>query len=77
MPPGFAHAYYVLSDEAIFQYKCTEIYHPEDEYGINWNDPDIGIEWGDGDKFVSEKDKQLPNLNELDKALLPTYNSNK
>ena len=76
LPPGFAHAFYVLSDKAIFQYKCTDFYHPEDEYGINWNDPDIGIEWGDGDKFVSEKDKQLPNLSELDKALLPTYNSN-
>ena len=43
--PGFAHGFLVLSDEAIFAYKCTDFYHPEDEGGIMWNDPAIGIDW--------------------------------
>ncbi len=73
VPPGFAHGYYVLSDTALFQYKCTDIYHPEDEYGIAWDDPDIRIFWGDGDKFVSAKDEQLSNLKDMDDALLPQY----
>jgi len=45
IPPGFAHGFLVVSDTAEFAYKCTEYYHPEDEYGILWNDSDIGIEW--------------------------------
>ncbi len=43
--PGFAHGYFVLSDEAEFCYKVTDFYHPGDEGGIAWNDPDVGIEW--------------------------------
>lgn len=43
--PGFAHGFIVLSDVAEFCYKCTDFYHPEDEGGIAWNDPSIGIEW--------------------------------
>lgn len=73
VPPGFAHGYYVLSETALFQYKCTDIYHPEDEYGIKWDDPDIGISWGDGDKFVSSKDARLSTLKDMDEALLPQY----
>lgn len=42
---GFAHGFLVLSDEAEFCYKCTDFYHPGDEGGLAWNDPDIGIEW--------------------------------
>lgn len=45
IPEGFAHGFLVLSDEAEFTYKCTDFYHPEDEGGIIWNDPDIGVEW--------------------------------
>ena len=45
IPQGFAHGFLVLSDEAEFCYKCTDLYHPEDEGGIAWNDPAIGIEW--------------------------------
>ncbi len=71
IPPGFAHGYFVISDSAIFQYKCTEIYHPEDEYGIHWDDTDIGIAWGNGDKLVSEKDKILSNLKDINSKLLP------
>ena len=43
--PGFAHGFLVLSDEAEFCYKCTDFYHPDDEGGIAWNDPSIGIVW--------------------------------
>lgn len=65
VPPGFAHGFLVLSDEAEFAYKCTEFYHPEDESGIIWNDPSIGIEWpleGIGEIVLSEKDKKLGTL---------------
>ena len=73
VPPGFAHGYYVLTDFALFQYKCTDIYHPEDEYGIIWNDPNINISWGDGDKLISEKDTKLPNLMDINNVSLPKY----
>ena len=45
VPAGFAHGFLVLSDTAEFCYKCTDFYHPEDEGGLAWNDPEIGIEW--------------------------------
>ena len=45
IPEGFAHGFLVLSDEAEFCYKCTDFYHPNDEGGMAWNDPEIGIEW--------------------------------
>ena len=47
IPVGFAHGFLVLSEEAVFAYKCTEFYHPEDEDGIRWDDPTIGIQWPD------------------------------
>lgn len=47
IPEGFAHGFLVLSDEAKFCYKATDFYHPNDEGGIAWNDPDIGIAWQD------------------------------
>ncbi len=45
VPKGFAHGYLVLSDKAEICYKCDDFYHPEDEGGIAWNDPDVGIKW--------------------------------
>jgi dTDP-4-dehydrorhamnose 3,5-epimerase len=45
VPEGFAHGFLVLTDIAEFCYKCTDFYHPNDECGLAWNDPDIGIEW--------------------------------
>ena len=65
IPKGFAHGFAVISDEAIFSYKCDELYHPEDEDGIIWNDPDINIQWPDvGEIILSEKDKTYKTLRE-------------
>lgn len=61
IPRGFAHGFVVLSDTATFCYKCDELYHPEDEGGIMWNDPDVGIKWPNvGEVLLSEKDKKHP-----------------
>ena len=58
IPRGFAHGFVVLSDTAIFAYKCDDVYHPNDEGGIMWNDPDIGVQWPfEGEPLLSEKDK--------------------
>ena len=66
IPRGFAHGFIVLSDVATFCYKCDELYHPEDEGGIMWNDPEIGIIWPfDGEILLSEKDKLHPMLKDL------------
>ncbi len=62
VPPGFAHGFCVLSDEADFVYKCTDYYHPESERGIAWNDPDIGIPWPITDVSLSRKDTGNPRL---------------
>ena len=59
IPEGFAHGFLVLSDHAIFNYKCTDFYCPEGEGGVLWNDPDIGIEWpldGIDNIILSEKE---------------------
>ncbi len=65
IPRGFAHGFLVLSEYAEFSYKCDELYHPEDEGGIMWNDATIGIEWPEiGEIILSEKDKVHPSLEE-------------
>ena len=71
IPEGFAHGYVVLSKTAIFQYKCTEIYHAEDEYGLLWNDKDLNIKWPVKNPILSQKDKNLPTLQSIDKKHLP------
>ena len=68
VPEGFAHGFLVLSDEAVFNYKCTNLYAPEYDGGLLWNDPDVGIEWpleGIDEIILSEKDKKQKNLKEL------------
>ena len=64
IPKGFAHGFAVLSDEALFEYKCDEFYHPEAECGIAWNDPNIGIDWRlpKEDIILSKKDQEYKNL---------------
>ena len=67
IPRGFAHGFVVLSETATFTYKCDELYHPEDEGGIMWNDPDVGIQWPDcGEILLSEKDKKHPSLKDAE-----------
>lgn len=78
IPEGFAHGFLVLSDEAIFNYKCTNLYSPEYEGGIMWNDPAINIEWpmeGIDNILLSEKDKNNPRLKEIDLSQYPEYNN--
>lgn len=69
IPEGFAHGFLVLSDEAVFTYKCTNFYTPDAEGGLMWNDPDVAIEWpldGIDNIILSEKDKVHKTLKELD-----------
>ena len=64
IPRGFAHGFVVLSDEAVFQYKCDNLYAPQEEGAIAWNDPVVGIKWGipADEVILSEKDKAHPLL---------------
>ena len=67
IPRGFAHGFLVISPEAIFTYKVDNIYAPQSEEGIIYNDPQIGIKWRipEADILLSEKDKKLPELNSI------------
>ncbi len=64
IPEGFAHGFLVLSKEAEFTYKCTDFYDSNDEGGILWNDPEIGINWPINDIILSDKDKKWKTLKE-------------
>ncbi|KPG98513.1 dTDP-4-dehydrorhamnose 3,5-epimerase [Pseudomonas sp. RIT-PI-q] len=65
IPPGYAHGFCVLSDIADFQYKCTDLYYPEEEGGLIWNDPDVNIPWPVETPKLSEKDLRNPSLRAL------------
>tara|TARA_Y100000022_G_scaffold196449_1_gene203461 strand:- start:535 stop:1077 length:543 start_codon:yes stop_codon:yes gene_type:complete len=69
IPEGFAHGYLVLEKNTIVQYKCTNFYNPNSEYGIRWDDSDININWGVDSPFLSQKDSNLPFLK--DQKMLP------
>jgi dTDP-4-dehydrorhamnose 3,5-epimerase len=58
IPPGFAHGFCVLSDIAEFAYKCTDVYHPESEHTILWNDQQLAIDWPVSDPLLSENDRR-------------------
>lgn len=65
---GFAHGFLVLTEEAEFAYKCTDFYHPEDEGGLQWDDPEIGIDWPITEEMnliISEKDKKWTGIKNL------------
>ncbi len=71
IPKNFAHGFLVLSDYAEFAYKCTDFYHPNDEGGLIWNDPDIGVEWPisqDMELILSDKDRKWPQFKEYKKG---------
>jgi dTDP-4-dehydrorhamnose 3,5-epimerase len=74
IPPGFAHGFVVLSETAIFSYKCTGYYAPAHEAGILWSDPAIGIDWRVpcSDVSVSEKDSRQPLFGGFDGLVLPS-----
>ena len=71
IPKNFAHGFVVLSDYAEFAYKCTDFYHPDDEGGIIWNDPDIGIDWpveDESELIFSDKDQKWPQFKHYKKG---------
>lgn len=67
IPKGFAHGFSVLSEEAVFQYKCDDYYAPETEGAVIWNDPDLAIDWRIPEDriLLSEKDRRHPELKDL------------
>jgi dTDP-4-dehydrorhamnose 3,5-epimerase len=74
IPPGFAHGFCALSEAADFVYKCTDVYVADDDRGVLWSDPSIGIEWPLTSPLLSDKDQRLPPLSET-RTDLPEYES--
>lgn len=68
IPKGFAHGFAVLSETAVFEYKCDEFYHPESEAGVSIMDPSLGIDWRTplAEAILSEKDMHLPLLRDIE-----------
>lgn len=73
VPEGFAHGFCVVSETALYAYKCTDVYDPAAEVCVRWNDPDIGIEWPADEPLLSPKDAAAPRLGDIDPARLPRY----
>lgn len=65
IPAGFAHGFIALEDDAIFSYKCTNVYSQDHDRGVLWNDPMIGVDWGVSNPIVSEKDRAHPLLADI------------
>ncbi len=72
VPPGFVHGFCVLSESAQVEYKCTDFYDQDDEYGIIWNDPDIALDWPIDEPLLSDRDRAAPTLREIEDRL-PVY----
>ena len=70
IPEGFAHGFSVLSDIAIFEYKCTNVYNKDFEHSILYNDSELMIDWKIEDPIVSEKDKQAKTISEIEKHFI-------
>ena len=70
LPPGFAHGFLVLSESAMFHYKCTDFYSPKDEMTIRWDDPDIAIKWPNNQPTLSEKDAKGQRLRDVPRERL-------
>jgi dTDP-4-dehydrorhamnose 3,5-epimerase len=73
VPEGFAHGFCVTSETALFAYKCTDFYRPDLEFSIQWNDPEIGIDWPVTDPQLSEKDRQAQPLAEFARDSLAVW----
>jgi dTDP-4-dehydrorhamnose 3,5-epimerase len=65
VPAGFAHGFLVLSETAVFSYKCTEYYHRPSERSLRWNDPRLGIEWPITDVIMADRDREAPTLDAI------------
>jgi dTDP-4-dehydrorhamnose 3,5-epimerase len=65
IPPGFAHGFCVLSDEALFNYKCSEFYSPQDERGLAWTDRELNLPWPTHKPLLSTKDQTYPQLKDI------------
>ena len=76
VPEGFAHGFLVLSDVVDFQYKCSDFYTPGDEYGIRWDDPEIGISWPiEMEPVLAGKDLEAPCLADVLDVNLPEFSA--
>lgn len=73
VPESFAHGFCVLSETALFGYKCAEYYHPESELSIAWDDPDIGISWPLDAPVLSDKDRKAPRISDFPRDVLPQF----
>jgi dTDP-4-dehydrorhamnose 3,5-epimerase len=73
IPAGFAHGFLALTERVQFLYKCSDFYSAQEERGILWNDPAIGIQWPISDPLISEKDAKHPTLANAPWELLPHY----
>lgn len=73
LPPGFAHGFAVLSENALFNYLCTDVYVGECDAGIRWNDADIAVDWPISAPVLSAKDEKAPFLADVAEARLPVY----
>ena len=71
IPPGFAHGFCVLSETALFTYKCTDLYYPECDAGVRWDDPELGIDWPVREPLLSAKDRNQPLLKDVPTGRLP------
>jgi dTDP-4-dehydrorhamnose 3,5-epimerase len=74
VPAGFAHGFCVTDGPALFCYKCTELYHPETELTLRWDDPDLAIAWPIAEPSLSEKDRNGLLLRDVDELELPRWN---
>ncbi len=73
IPKGFAHGFAVVSDTALFTYKCSDFYSPETEGGIMWNDPDLDIDWPVENPLLSLKDQKYVRLGDIELQKLPSF----
>jgi len=71
VPPGLIHGFCVTSEEAQVEYKCTDLYHPEAEFSVAWDDPDLGIAWPIESPVLSEKEQKAPRLCDVQEKLMP------
>lgn len=75
VPEGFAHGFCVISETALFAYKCTDFYHSKTEFSVRWDDPDLGIKWPLEKASLSEKDQKAVRLKDIPEESLPRFAS--